>query len=707
MDQLILKMQFTFAMTAPIIQSMNRVIPCVLMRAGTSRGPFFLREWLPADDTERDEALIGAIGASDLLQVDGVGGGSTLTSKVAIVSKSAQSGCDVDYLFAQVGVGQKSVDTRPNCGNMLSGVAPFAIEQGLVAARDGETTVRVFNVNTRSRIDVTVLTPNRTVSYDGETGIDGVAGTAAPIRLNFLDAWGAVTGSLFPTGKRIDVIDGLHVTCLDAAMPLVILRARELGLTGRETPAVLDADRALLERLEAVRRAAGEAMGLGDVSTSVVPKPVIVSDGDDADSVTSRYFTPRRCHASHAVTGAIGVATAFALPGTVVSATSRVAGLRRISVLHPQGRIDVEVTVEGSGDDARVQTAALVRTARKILQGDLHIPSYVFSKSTEGDRPMKSLIAPVVAALVATTTAPLAMAYPDKTITIVVPTAAGGGNDAMARTIAQKLGPLLGQTVIIDNRAGANGAIASEFVTRAAPDGHTLMLGYIATHAMNPALQKLRYDPVADFAPIGLVGYSPTLMVASTTVQVKDVKDLVAQLKAKPDRYTYASAGNGTAPHYAAELFKLNAGVVMTGAPYKGSAPAISDTIGGQTQFMFPSLFTALPHVKSGKLRALAVAGPKRSALLPDVPTLKEAGVDGVDVQQWYGFFAPAKTPKPIIDQINKALNQVLADKEIVKRMEEHGADVETSTPEQFGALVKSELTKWKSVVQRAKLTAE
>jgi len=706
-DQLILKMQFTFAMPAPIIPFMNRVIPCVLMRAGTSRGPFFLRDWLPVDDATRDEVLIGAIGASDLLQVDGVGGGSTLTSKVAIVSKSAQSGCDVDYLFAQVGVGQKSVDTRPNCGNMLSGVAPFAIEQGLVAARDGETTVRVFNVNTRSRIDVTVLTPNRTVSYDGETGIDGVAGTAAPIRLNFLDAWGAVTGSLFPTGKRIDVIDGLHVTCLDAAMPLVILRARELGLTGRETPAVLDADRALLERLEAVRRAAGEAMGLGDVSTSVVPKPVIVSDGDDADSVTSRYFTPRRCHASHAVTGAIGVATAFALPGTVVSATSRVAGLRRISVLHPQGRIDVEVTVEGSGDDARVQTAALVRTARKILQGDLHIPSYVFSKSTEGDRPMKSLIAPVVAALVATTTAPLAMAYPDKTITIVVPTAAGGGNDAMARTIAQKLGPLLGQTVIIDNRAGANGAIASEFVTRAAPDGHTLMLGYIATHAMNPALQKLRYDPVADFAPIGLVGYSPTLMVASTTVQVKDVKDLVAQLKAKPDRYTYASAGNGTAPHYAAELFKLNAGVVMTGAPYKGSAPAISDTIGGQTQFMFPSLFTALPHVKSGKLRALAVAGPKRSALLPDVPTLKEAGVDGVDVQQWYGFFAPAKTPKPIIDQINKALNQVLADKEIVKRMEEHGADVETSTPEQFGALVKSELTKWKSVVQRAKLTAE
>src|SRR4249920_2041447 len=232
--QLILKMQFTFAMTKPTIAAMNRAIPCVLMRAGTSRGPFFLREWLPADDRERDEALIGAIGASDLLQVDGVGGGSTLTSKVAIVSRSSQPGCDVDYLFAQVGVGQKSVDTRPNCGNMLSGVAPFAIEQGLVATQDGETTVRVYNVNTRSRIDVTVLTPGRRVTYEGDTGIDGVAGTAAPIRLNFLDAWGALTGSLFPTGRRIDVIDDLPITCIDAAMPLVIVRASDLGLTGRE-----------------------------------------------------------------------------------------------------------------------------------------------------------------------------------------------------------------------------------------------------------------------------------------------------------------------------------------------------------------------------------------------------------------------------------------------------------------------------------------
>ena len=685
-------------------------LPCVLMRAGTSRGPFFLRDWLPADEVQRDQALIGAIGASDLLQLDGLGGGSTLNSKVAIVSRSAEPGCDVDYLFAQVGVGQRSVDTRPNCGNMLSGVAPFAIEQGLVPAKDGQTTVRVFNLNTRSRIDVTVLTPGKQVIYEGQARIDGVAGTAAPIQLDFLDAWGAVTGSVFPTGRRIDVIDGVRLTCIDAAMPLMIIRAADLGVRGNESPDELDKHAGLLTRLEQLRRAAGHAMGLGDVANSVIPKPVLVSAGDSEDSVTSRYFTPCRCHSSHAVTGAIGVAAAFALPGTVASSTVQRAGSRQVLVLHPQGRIDVTVEIEGSGNNASIRRAALVRTARKILQGDLHLPPYVSSTPPEGDNTVKKILAPLLVATAAATTAGAAMAqaaFPNKAVTIVVPTAAGGGNDAMARTIAQKLGPLLGQTIIIDNRAGANGSIASEYVARATPDGHTLMFGYIATHSMNPALQKLRYDAVTDFEPIGLVGYSPTLMVSNANVAVKDVKDLVAQLKAKPDKFTYASAGNGTAPQFAAELFKLNAGVVMLGVPYKGSAPAISDTIGGQTQFMFPSLFTALPHVKSGKLKAMAVAGPKRSPLLPDVPTLKEAGVDGVDVQQWYGIFAPAKTPKAVVEKLNKLLNQVLADKEIVQRMQDHGADVEASTPQALAAMVKSELVKWKRVVQQAKLTAE
>src|SRR6185369_15176047 len=605
---------------------------------------------------------------------------------------SAEPNCDVDYLFAQVGVGQRSVDTRPNCGNMLSGVGPFAIEQGLVAACEGTTTVRVFNVNTRSRIDVTVQTPGGRVRYDGQARIDGVGGTAAPIQLNFLDAWGAVTGSLFPTGRRIDGIDGIDVTCIDAAMPLMIVRAADLGVAGRESPDVLDANTDLLQRLELLRRAAGRLMGLGDVSESVIPKPVLVSAGDGADGITSRYFTPRRCHASHAATGAIGVATAFALPGTVASYGNPRGGTRNVLVLHPQGRIDVAMQLQGEGADARVTSAALVRTARKILEGELHLPEYVFSKPIQGDTQTKGPVAPLVSAAVAATAPVLAQpAFPSKAITIVVPTAAGGANDAMARTIAQKLTPMLGQPIIVDNRAGANGSIASEYVARAVPDGHTLMLGYIATHGMNPALQKLHYDPVADFEPVGLVGYSPTLLIANAKVPVKDVKDLVTQLKAKPDKYTYAWAGNGTAPHFAAELFKLNAGVVMLGVPYKGSAPAISDTIAGQTQFMFPSLFTALPHVTSGKLRALAVAGPKRAAELPDIPTLKEQGVEGVDVTQWYAIFAPAKTPRAIVEKLNKAINEVLRDKDTVKRIEEHGAAVETGSPEQLATLLKGE----------------
>lgn len=298
-------------------------------------------------------------------------------------------------------------------------------------------------------------------------------------------------------------------------------------------------------------------------------------------------------------------------------------------------------------------------------------------------------------------------AQTDKPLTIVVPTAAGGGNDAMARTIGQKLGVLLGRPVIIENRAGANGALASEYVAKAAPDGNILLFGYIATHAMNPALQKLRYDPVKDFEPIGLIGYSPTLMVVNPSLKVRDVKDLVRLLKEKPDGFSFASAGNGTAPHFAAELFKMATQTSMLHVPYKGSAPAVNDTIGGQTQVMFPSLFTGAPFAKAGRLQALAIAGAKRSAVLPDVPTLKEQGIDGVEVDQWYAIFAPARTPKEQIVRLNQALNKVLTDKDIIQRIESHGADVETSTPEQLGEMVRKDLAKWRQVVVRAKLQAD
>lgn len=312
-----------------------------------------------------------------------------------------------------------------------------------------------------------------------------------------------------------------------------------------------------------------------------------------------------------------------------------------------------------------------------------------------------------VAGLALAATCSLSVAQSEKPLTIVVPTAAGGGNDAMARTIGQKLGVLLNRSVIVDNKAGANGALAAEFVAKAAPDGNTLMFGYIATHAMNPALQKLRYDPIKDFEAVGLVGYSPTLMVVNPALKVKDVKDLVRLLKEKPDQFSVASAGNGTAPHFAAELFKLSTQASLLHVPYKGSAPAVNDTIGGQTQVMFPSLFTGAPFVKAGRLQALAIAGNKRSSILPDVPTLKELGVEGVEVDQWYAIFAPAKTPKDIVVKLNLTLNKVLNDPEIIKRIEGHGADVETSTPEQLGDMVRKDLVKWRQVVQRAKLQAD
>jgi tripartite-type tricarboxylate transporter receptor subunit TctC len=297
--------------------------------------------------------------------------------------------------------------------------------------------------------------------------------------------------------------------------------------------------------------------------------------------------------------------------------------------------------------------------------------------------------------------------FPSKVITIVVPTAAGGANDAMARIIAQGLQVRLGNTVVVDNKAGANGAIAAEFVARAPADGHTILFGYIATHGMNPALQKLKYDPVTDFEPIGLVANSPTLMVATNSLPVKNAQDFVAYAKSKPGAMNYASAGKGTAPHFAAELFKINTGADMEHVPYKGSAPGIVDTIGGTTQVMFPSLFTAYPQIKGGKIKALGLAGTKRSPLLPDVPTLTEQGIPNVNIDQWYALFAPSKTPSKIIQRLNKEVNIVLNDKANEQKIENQGAEVQTGTPEQLKALVIQEVTRWKAVVVTAKISAD
>ncbi|MBP0630420.1 tripartite tricarboxylate transporter substrate binding protein [Cupriavidus sp. AcVe19-1a] len=310
----------------------------------------------------------------------------------------------------------------------------------------------------------------------------------------------------------------------------------------------------------------------------------------------------------------------------------------------------------------------------------------------------------IAAALTATS---VLAAYPEKRITLVVPTAAGGGNDAMARVVGQAVSSILKQTVVVDNKAGANGAIASEFVMRAPPDGYTLLLGYVATHAMNPALQTLRYDPIKDFVPVGMVGSSATVMVVNPGLKAADAKAVVALLKAAPGKLSYASAGNGTAPHFAAEMFKLSTGTNMLHVPYKGSAPAINDTVAGQTQVMFPSLFTALPQLKNGKLKAVGIAGSKRSALMPELPTLKEQGINDVDVSQWYAIFAPANTPAPIVETLNKALNQALADKTVAQRLEGQGAEVSVMTTSQMRTFMQQEQTKWKAVVQAAKLKAD
>lgn len=340
-------------------------VPCVLMRGGTSRGPVFLATDLPADTRQRDDILLSALGAGHELQIDGLGGGNALTSKVAIVGPSSRPDADVDYLFAQVKVTERVVDTSPNCGNMLSTVAPFAIEKGLVAAQLGRTRVVIHNVNTGQLVAATILTPFGTPVYDGDTTIDGVPGSAAPIELEFLGVAGAKTGKLLPTGAALDVIDGIEVSCIDAAMPLVVIDASALGKTSLEKPAELDGDAALMTRLEAIRREAGRRMGLGDVSQLVIPKPILIAAPAQGGTISARYFMPHSCHKAFAVTGAVGLGTACGTRGTVAHRLVGEAPLpRKVTIEHPSGRIDVMIDQrEGAA------TAAVVRTARPIFQG--------------------------------------------------------------------------------------------------------------------------------------------------------------------------------------------------------------------------------------------------------------------------------------------------------------------------------------------------
>lgn len=362
----------------------QRAIPCVFMRGGTSHGPYFDARDLPAEPNLRDRVLLAVMGSPDPRQIDGLGGADPLTSKVAIVSPSAHADADVDYLFAQVGIEKGLVDTEPSCGNMLAGVGPFAIERGLVAAESRETRLKIYNVNTGVTIEAVVQTPNGRVTYEGETQICGVPGAAAPIVLNFLDCVGSKCGALLPTGEASELIDGIAVSCVDAAMPMVMIEAAALGLTGYETQE-LEADTALMGRLETIRREAGRRMGLGDVADKVVPKLALLAPPRGDGTLTSRYFTPDRLHKAHAVTGAICVAAAVQVTGTAAARVARHGTSSHVRIEHPSGWLEATLEVSGTGEMLEVRRAGVVRTARKLMEGQVFVPGDIWPTGAEED----------------------------------------------------------------------------------------------------------------------------------------------------------------------------------------------------------------------------------------------------------------------------------------------------------------------------------
>jgi 4-oxalomesaconate tautomerase len=343
-------------------------IPVVVMRGGTSKGAYFLREDLPAPVEERDAVLLSVMGSPDPRQIDGIGGGHPLTSKVAVVSRSGDPDVDVDYLFLQVQVDQPRVSAEQPCGNILAGVGPFAIERGLVPVAGDVTPVRVRMVNTGALAVVSVPTPDGQVTYAGDTALSGVPGAAARIEVEFRDTAGSVAPGLLPTGRVLDDLDGVPATMIDNGMPVVLMTARALGVTGRETPAELEADGRLRRRVEELRQLAGKMMGLGDVSATTVPKMCLISPPADGGTLATRMFIPHRVHSSIGVLAAVTVGTAAAIPGSVAHTEAGAT----IRLEHPTGFTDVIV-------DVAAGRSAIVSTARLILEGRVHP-----RRSTEG-----------------------------------------------------------------------------------------------------------------------------------------------------------------------------------------------------------------------------------------------------------------------------------------------------------------------------------
>jgi len=348
----------------------NNGIRCMWMRGGTSKGGFFLADELPTDTAARDAFLLRVMGSPDPRQIDGMGGADPLTSKVAVVSRSTRPGVDVDYLFLQVFVDQAIVTDSQNCGNMLAGVGPFAIERGMVAATGEETHVAIFMENTGQIAVATVRTRDGGPVYDGEARIDGVPGTAAPVPLEFRDTAGSSCGALLPTGNAADEIDGVACTLIDNGMPCVVFRAEDVGATGYEDRETLDNDAALKARIEAIRLKAGPLMNLGDVTEKSVPKMMLVAPPRHGGAVTVRSFIPHRAHATIGVLGAVSVATACLVPGSPAAAVAAIpdGSVKTLSVEHPTGEMSCVLTLD---DNGQVATAALLRTARKLMDGEV------------------------------------------------------------------------------------------------------------------------------------------------------------------------------------------------------------------------------------------------------------------------------------------------------------------------------------------------
>ena len=354
----------------------NDGVRCMLMRGGTSKGAYFLADDLPTDRVSRDDLLLRIMGSPDDRQIDGLGGAHPLTSKVAVVRTSERDDADVDYLFLQVGVDEPIVSDRQNCGNLLAGIGPFAVERGLVtpAADAAAATVRVYMVNTDSVATARFPIADHRPVYDGATAIDGVPGTGAAINLDFEDIAGGSCGSLLPTGNVVDVIDGVEVTLIDNGMPVVVIRGSDLGIDGTESPTELESDPTLRGRLESIRLQAGPLMHLGDVTDTTVPKLTMVSPPTAGGDISTRTFIPHRCHDAIGVLGAVSVATAALLPGSPAADVLRPgAGADgTVTCEHPTGAFTAAVELDTSADIPAVRRAGIVRTARKIMDGTVH-----------------------------------------------------------------------------------------------------------------------------------------------------------------------------------------------------------------------------------------------------------------------------------------------------------------------------------------------